>query len=129
LSEDEGSIETDYSVQIIEAYHGNERAAVGRNIIVSRPGGMLMIDGRAITSFERDFPSFLPGEEYVLFVRFDPQRRLYIVPRGAQGAFRDVDGFVAQVSRSEGKISYERGKLQSSAFAQEVRDLASAIVR
>jgi hypothetical protein len=34
------------------------------------------MDGRAITSYERDLLSFLPTDEYRLFLRFRPERRV-----------------------------------------------------
>jgi hypothetical protein len=121
LSRDERRIETDYSVQILETYFQGQTVQSDTSIVVSRPGGVLTIDGHAVTGREPDFPLFQAGEEYV---RFDPQSKLYIVPHGAQGAFREVGGFAEQVS-SEGKIKSERGKLPSAGFAEEIRELAS----
>ena len=88
-----------------------------------KPGGVIDVDGRTVSSSEADFPPFPIGEEYILFLRFDPQQKTYIVPYGAQGAFRLVAGFAEQVSR-EGKIKAERGVLPYAALAQEIRELA-----
>jgi hypothetical protein len=56
------------------------------------------IEGYRIQSLESDFPAFQAGEEYVLFLKFDAAANQYVVPYGAQGAFRNLGGLVEQVS-------------------------------
>lgn len=112
-------------MQVLETYFSSASSEPDPNIVVTRPGGALVIDGRTISSREPDFPQFVAGEEDVLFVRWEPQQKAYVVPRGAQGAFRELAGFLEQVSTSEGEIRAERGNVPSPTLTQEIRDLVT----
>lgn len=124
LSIDERGIETDYQVRILEIYAASQMLNVGRSIVVTRPGGTLMIDGRTILQRETDFPPFENNGEYVLFVKLEPSSGRYVVPFGGQGAFRETGGLSEQVAQFNGKFKGERGSVPTLQFAQEIRELA-----
>lgn len=123
LSADERRIETDYTGQVLERYVSRKPASIEENILLVRPGGVVTVGTRMVSATERDFPPFQIGEEYLLFLRFDRERKTYILPRGAQSAFRLTEGLAEQVATSEGKIKAERGALRSEALTQEIREL------
>jgi hypothetical protein len=124
LTADETAIETDYAIQILDIYFTN-RPIGGQTIKLTRPDGIFTLDGRSVTNYEPDFPAFEVGHEYVLFLKFNPDLEKYVIPFGSQGAFRNVDGFVDQVSRFNGKLKAERGKVLLSQFEAEVRSLSA----
>jgi hypothetical protein len=124
LSTDERRIESDYKLRIVDTYLASPGLQAGDAIVVSRPGGVLTIEGRVIVDRESDFPPFQPGEEYVLFLQLTSQRGVYIVPHGAQGAFIQANGYVEQVATTNGKVKSARGRIATDAFASEIRELS-----
>jgi len=120
LSEDERSMHSDYSVQVLDQYFSRRVLDPAENIVVTKPGGTMTIDGYQYAVYEHDFPALQSGEEYILFLKFDPSIRRYIVPDGAQGAFTNVGGIVEQVS---GIGRDERGGVPIAEFTDELTDI------
>jgi hypothetical protein len=104
ITTDELSIETDYSVTVLDSYgSGNGAPAQGSRIVVTKTGGSLTVEGRTVRAFEPDFPEFVEGVEYVLFLVRDARNNTFVVSHGGQGAFRLVTGECEQVSKRNGK--------------------------
>jgi len=122
LSGDGQTIETDHTALVVDQFFSRHPLQPSASITVSKPGGTLSIDGHTVTSYERDFPPFHSGEEYVLFLRRDDTAGHYLVAYGAQGAFRSALGNVEQVSRI-GTWNAERGLVPAISFTQELRDI------
>jgi hypothetical protein len=120
LSANQSEIETDYRVSVVDVYRGAASVA-GTVIVVSRPGGRLMIEGQLVTAAEDNFPAFRNGEEYVLFLSRSQSGDIYFVNFGAQGAFLQADGFLEQVY---GSVKQERGRQSDDAFIAEVKELS-----
>jgi hypothetical protein len=120
LSTDERSIESDYTVRIVDRLFSRQAVQPGEAIVITKPGGAVTVDGYQVRTRERDFPDFQNGEEYVVFLKFDSSAKRYIVPFGAQGAFRNVGGVVEQVSRDTGTWNRERGPVSVLAFLEEL---------
>lgn len=120
LSRNEQSIDTDYQVSVLDVYRGSQGTLAGTTINVWKPGGVVQIEGRSVKVSEDDFPPFLAGEEYILFLAADAGGG-YAVVSGAQGAFRLAGGAAEQVS---GKLKEERGALPVAPFVSEIRALA-----
>ena len=121
LSSDKQEIFSDYTMQVLDRFLARDGAAPGPTVVVMKPGGTVVIDGYPYKSYEPDFPPFQPGEEYVLFLKYDESAGHYVVPFGAQGAFRNLGGVVEQVSR-EGRWNAERGRVSFDAFLREVTE-------
>jgi len=81
----------------------------------------MTIEGFPVATYERDFPPFLSGEEYILFLRFDPRSGKFSLPDGGQGAFRNQGGAVEQVSTKFGTWNREHGRVALSGFKDELR--------
>lgn len=126
LSEDQRSIYTDYTLQVLDQFGSRTPPVAGETTIVRKPGGMVKVDDHEISSLEGDFPPFEIGEEYILFLKFDSDIKRYIVPYGAQGAFRIIAGNVEQVSRDTGTWNSERGAVGVLEFMQELSSTVAA---
>lgn len=123
LSADERSIYTEYTLQPIDQFFSGRTLKPGENIVIQKPGGTISIDGHQITSTDRDFPPLQHGEEYILFLKLDPATGHYIVPYGAQGAFRNAVGAVEQVSNDTGTWNQDRGRVPTLTFIQELMNI------
>lgn len=111
ISRNELSIETDYDATVLHAYGKGIDGLAGSRITVTKPGGVVTIEGHRIVGYEPDFPDFVSGSEYLLFLVNDPSSDSYLVSHGAQGAFRHEAGLLDQVSKFDGKFKSERGKV------------------
>ena len=118
LSDDEREVHSEYTFQIIDSLLSRKTLAPAQNIMVTKPGGTIAIDGYQFTTRESDFPPFLTTDEYVLFLRFDARTGKYVVPYGAQGAFRHVAGAIEQVG--SGEWNTERRRVSLLDFIQEL---------
>jgi hypothetical protein len=88
VSADEMAVVTDYTFSVHEVFKRDSRLLFppGAAVAVRRESGEVTVDGRVALVHENNFPPFVPGERYVLFLA----RRdgFYEVVGGAQGAFR-----------------------------------------
>ena len=98
----------------------------GEKILVAIPGGTLTIDGYKVTSRENDLPPFRANEEYILMLKRDPSTRQYLLPYGAQSAFRITGGDIEQVSKKFGTWNRERGRVPVVDFIKELTSLIPA---
>jgi hypothetical protein len=117
LSENQLRIETDYAVSVLAVYRGSQSAG-GGSIVVTKPGGTLMIEGKTITASEANFPPFRVGQELLLFLSRHRDGNRYDVVYGSQGAFSWADGFVEQVY---GELKEGRGRIAEASFESELR--------
>ena len=79
FTENGSFIFTDYEVTVEQVLKDNATAPiqVGSNLIVTRPGGAIKLNGRNIRALIEDFKLFKTGERYVLFLRFIPTTSAY----------------------------------------------------
>ncbi len=122
LTVDQMEIMTDYSIQTQRLWKRSAplKIELGQTITVNRPGGTLPIKDQLFVARENDFPEFELGEEYVLFLRKDPTTDRYIVPDGAQGAFRIQHGTIWQVSEDTGTWNKDHGKMALEGFQEHL---------
>lgn len=120
VSADGRRIYSDFSVQINEKYFMSPAVVIAETITVSKPGGSITLAGYPVTAYERDFPPFSANEQYVLFLKYDPDAKHWIVPYGAQGAFRVGAGAVEQVSKDTGTWNRANGRVPLDVFVKQV---------
>jgi hypothetical protein len=128
LSKDEKSMDSEFTVQVLDQFFSTRTLTPGQKIVVTKPGGTMTIEGYPITVREPDFPPFHANEEYILFLKFNAATSQYDVPYGAQGAFRNVGGVVEQVSKHFGIWNREggRGRVPISEFTEELTRLLNS---
>ena len=126
LTKDAQDIESEFTVQVIDRYFLSPASQPGEKILVAIPGGTLTIDGYKVTSRENDLPPFRANEEYILMLKRDPSTRQYLLPYGAQSAFRITGGDIEQVSKKFGTWNRERGRVPVVDFIKELTSLIPA---
>lgn len=126
LSKDERSMYSEFDVQVLDQLFSREPLKPAEKIVVTKPGGTMTIEGHPVTSRESDFPPFHTNDEYILFLKLDQVTGQYLVPYGAQGAFRSIGGTIEQVSKDTGTWKDERGRIPISAFIQELMAILSS---
>ena len=126
LTKDAQDIESEFTVQVIDRYLLSPVLRPAEKILITLHGGTLTIDGYPITSRENDFPPFHPNEEYILMLKHDSSTGQYLLPYGAQGAFRIIGGEVEQVSQQFGTWNRERGRVPVVDFIKELTSLIPA---
>jgi hypothetical protein len=121
LSVDEREIHSHSRGRVIEALRVKSSAPqLPDNLVVSKPGGTMTIDGSLVEAVEKDFPPLAAGE-YILFVQRSPNGT-YALPHGAQSAFRVTGNTVQQISKLAGSLG-EKGPMPLDAFTLEVNRL------
>ena len=70
-TEDQGYIYSDLDFTVEEVVKNNQSApvAAGQNLTITRPGGLLTINGRHVYALRDNFPLFHPGQEALLYLR------------------------------------------------------------
>jgi hypothetical protein len=115
-------VSTEYTLQVLSVIQG-QRDGEGAAITIRREGGQVSVEGGTVLAYDPDFPFFELAKEYVLFLKRLPEGP-YVVPYGAQGAFRVEGGKVSQVSRDTGSWNQERGSIGVSQFFDEIAAVA-----
>ena len=79
LTEDEDFLFTDWEMVVEEVLKDNPQApiTVGSEILVTRLGGEIVLNGRSIRAIERAFRPFRPEGRYLLFLHFIPSTGSY----------------------------------------------------
>jgi hypothetical protein len=112
ITEDDTFIFTDYDLVVMEVFKSNTTSPleVGKNIVVTRPGGKVVVD--EIIMKDRDH-SFLPlptnNQDVLLFLKFIPETGAYQATR-ATGSF-ELDG---EKLRPLTKVYFPPGVLKDS---------------
>ena len=120
LSRDGMAIETDYRATVIDVVKEVNGVAAGDVITVRRTGGTLSLEGRSVVSSEQDFPAFVAGGGYVLFLKTDGGQPFEMLA-GPQSAFRVHEGGVAAM----GPSTRTPATVLLPLFLHEVRGLAA----
>ena len=78
-TEDQGYIYSDLDFTVEEVVKNNQSApvAAGQDITITRPGGLLTINGRHVYALRENFPLFHPGQEALLYLRSLPSVGTY----------------------------------------------------
>lgn len=79
LTENREFIFTDYLVFVDEIFKNNAKTTIHpfSQIIVSRPGGKVSIDGRILSALDSSYQPLEFGEQYLLFLKYIPQTNAY----------------------------------------------------
>jgi hypothetical protein len=120
ITEDDTFIFTDYDVEVTEVFGNNKTSplATGRNIVVTRPGGKIVVDGIIVEVTDDHFlPLPVDGNEVVLFLHYIPETGAYQATRDT-GSFQ-LDG---EILRPLTALRFPPGVLgDSNSFLQTVR--------
>jgi len=129
LSSDQNSVETEYTVTIIEALKDKTRGIgrlAGTQIRVRRAGGtMTTLDGLRLSTSVKSFPeaeSFTRNEEVVMFLKYREDDGAYIFTGGEFGAYRIRDGSVVAMTRRVADRRHD-APVPVAAFFQTLRRL------
>ena len=107
FSKDQRIIETDYRALVLDDIFAKQPLKTGEEIVVTKTGGRLNIDGYDVTTIEGGFPPLQSGDEYILFLRQNGSRLNFVVVSGSQGVFLNVGGVVEQLG-DDGVWNYEK---------------------
>ena len=120
LTKDETAIVTDYDVQVLERLHARGTVKHGQNIVVTRFGGTVEVEGKKVTiSASSGFARFQVRDEYIFFLTFNPNTQTYMIVAGPYGVFKNFGGEVAQVGYGTYKA---RGRVPLGLFVKELND-------
>ena len=80
LTESGTYIFSDYEVTIEEVFKDNMAAPIqnGNEIIVTRPGGRIRLNGYTVEATSNTFRPFIMGGRYILFLRLVPESGAYV---------------------------------------------------
>jgi hypothetical protein len=120
LVPDRSFVFTDYEFKVETIIKGYGPIYEGRQIVVTRPGGSLQIDGREFRAIEPQLPQFELNHRYLLFLRGIPDTNTFLVQVGA--AFHLEDG---QISSMRAKPRYMLSPEQESPFIEELNEFVA----
>jgi hypothetical protein len=105
ITADQGYVYTDWSFTVENVLKDNSKAPVrvGSQIVVTRPGGSLAVNGRKVSANPHEFRNFNQGEQLLLYLRFIPQTGAYLLtgPFGFAFVNGKTTGFGKAPLRSE----------------------------
>ena len=113
---------TDYSVAVSEIVKGISGLGVGMSITVVREGGDVDLGDKINRSFDPSFAQFKVGEQYLLFVHWNPSLSRFQVQWGPDGAFRISSGIVEAMGHAE-----TSGQLHGQRLVDVLRSLRANI--
>jgi len=125
LSEHQSFIFTDWTIAVNEVIKNNSASSieVGAQIIVTRPGGTLVLNGRNVKINMASFLPFRQNRQYVLFLKYIPQTGAYM---GLQDqTFELFQHAVVKMNPGSGGVVMEN-KQDPNAFLVEVRSAVAA---
>lgn len=81
MTEDETFVFTEYELSIKDVLKNNSTSQIDINtsIQATRPGGLISLDGQVIRAEDMSYEPLQSGKEYLLFLRFVPAAKGYIV--------------------------------------------------
>jgi len=121
LTEDESFVFTDYTASVEEILRNNptQTLQVSSQVIVTRPGGSLVLDGVKISARMEQFREFVVPRRYLLYLRFVPSTNSYVASGSKSFELREMKYFPL----AEGKRWKEDG-FQVSSFLGDARKSA-----
>ncbi|HKS29217.1 MAG TPA: hypothetical protein VJS44_15420 [Pyrinomonadaceae bacterium] len=92
LTENGAFVFTDYDVAVEEVLkeNGSNNIQSQSSIVVTRPGGRILLEGRIVTARDRTFKPFAVGGRYLLFLKYIPTTGAYHAVSN-KGSFELVD--------------------------------------
>lgn len=123
LTESQDFLYTDYRFRVESVLKTSPGLTNGGEIIVTRPGGELTLNGRKVKTKALDFPLFEIGTRYLLFLRYLPETGTYRAYRSGTFLLRRS----GPASPIDPKLPLETKSLHSEdTFLTEVRAAATS---
>jgi hypothetical protein len=112
---------TDHTVTVLEVLKGDPRLPASGQLQVAQAVGEAVVDGVRVRRKDDTFQQFVPGEEYVFFLRWDPSKERFRVL--SSDAFRLADGKV----ESQGHATYAKQSsgITKSEFLTQLREVVT----
>lgn len=112
---------TEYTIAVNEIVKGISGLQVGDSIIVVREGGDVDRGDYIGRSFDPSFSTFQVGDQYLLFVHWNPSLSRFQVQWGPDGAFHVSAGVVEAMGHAA-----TSGQLQGQPLDQVLRSLRAS---
>lgn len=112
---------TDYEVVVEDILKNNNAAPLqpANNIIVTRPGGLIELNGKVIRAIDESFKPFEVGESVLLFLKFIPATGAY-QSLSSSGSFKLEGNKLVKLTGESLPAELENGK-EAATFINEVR--------
>lgn len=125
LTENEEFTFTDYEVTVEDVVKNNAASPINAqsNITVTRPGGMIRLDGRIIQAIDQYYKPFALGGRVLLFLKFIPSTGAYKAFR-SEGSFTLSGGKLIKLTDEDLPAELESEK-SAEAFTSKIRGYAS----
>jgi hypothetical protein len=126
LTEDGTFVFTDYDLTVEDVLKDNVEAHIqpGTDIVVTRPGGKVLLNGHTATVLDRSHLPLEKGDRYLFFLRFVKTTGAYSAI-GKEDAFRLDDDKVAVLRESTSIKALANLKTGAQDFIAEIRAAAA----
>ena len=122
ISESEDFIFTDYEMTVAEVLKDNAAGHIqpDNNITITRPGGMIRMNGRTVEAIDNAFEPFTLEGEYLVFLRFIPVTGAYKAV-GSKGSFQLRGKAIHKLTKETLPLDSETNRKDVDSFVNEIR--------
>lgn len=119
LTENGTFIFTDYDVVVEDVLKNSNANNIQphSNIVVTRPGGRILLQGRPITARDKNFKPFVIGGRYLLFLKYIPATNAYHAVSD-KGSFEIVNSRVELLTEAPDAMQVNK---DAASFIDDVR--------
>jgi hypothetical protein len=126
ISESQDFIFTDYEMTVAEVLKDNAAGPIqaGTNLIITRPGGKIRMNGRTVEAIDNAFEPFTLEGQYLLFLRFIPATGAYKAV-GSKSSFQLRGKAIHRLTKETVSLESETKNTDVDAFVNEIRTALS----
>ncbi len=122
ISEDEDFVFSDYEMSVAEVLKDNAAVHIQPNttITITRPGGMIRLNGRTVEATDDSFGPFTVEGQYLLFLRFIPVTGAYKAT-GSKSSFQLRGKAITKLTKEALPLDDEIKSKDVDSFVNEIR--------
>lgn len=122
ITESEDFIFTDYEMTVAEVLKDNAAGHIQRNtsITITRPGGMIRMNGRTVEAIDNAFEPFILEGRYLLFLRSVPVTGAYKAV-GSKSSFQLRGKAIRKLTKEPLPLDSETNSKDVDSFVNEIR--------
>ena len=127
ISEDEDFVFSDYEMRVTEVLKDNaaDHIEANTNIIITRPGGVVRLNGRTVEATDDSFEPFIVEGHYLLFLRFIPVTGAY-KSAGSKSSFQLRGKAVSKLTKEASPLDTDIKSKDVSSFINEIRNASKS---
>jgi hypothetical protein len=122
ITEYQDFVFTDYEMTVAEVLKDNPSRPIraGTEIVITRPGGLIQLNGQTVEAIDNSFEPFTVEEHYLLFLRFLPVTGAYRAP-GSKSSFQLRGKTIKKLTKEASPLDTVIKTKDVKSFVREIR--------